>query len=120
MAGWLLSIGVPASAQSLIDGAKKEGQVVFYASMEAASAQRITASFEKKFPFIKVDATRIGSERMATRLVAEAQAPKFAPMSCNNRRSIFTAFFRKDFSKATSRRSALHFQGSTATRKVFG
>ena len=76
MAGWLLSIGVPASAQSLIDGAKKEGQVVFYASMEAASAQRITASFEKKFPFIKVDATRIGSERMATRLVAEAQARK--------------------------------------------
>ena len=74
--GWLLSIGVPASAQSLIDGAKKEGQVVFYASMEAASAQRITASFEKKFPFIKVDATRIGSERMATRLVAEAQARK--------------------------------------------
>lgn len=76
MAGWLLWIGVPATAQSLIDSAKKEGQVVFYASMEAASAQRITASFEKKFPFIKVDATRIGSERMATRLVAEAQARK--------------------------------------------
>ena len=70
------SIGASASAQSLIDGAKKEGQVVFYASMEAASAQRITASFEKKYPFIKVDATRIGSERMATRLVAEAQARK--------------------------------------------
>ena len=64
------------SAQSLIDGAKKEGQVVFYASMEAVSAQRITAAFEKKYPFIKVDATRIGSERMATRLVAEAQARK--------------------------------------------
>lgn len=75
-AGWLLSIGAPASAQSLIDGAKKEGQVVFYASMEAVSAQRITAAFEKKYPFIKVDAIRIGSERMATRLVAEAQARK--------------------------------------------
>ena len=34
----LVSIGVSASAQSLIDGAKKEGQVVFYASMEALSA----------------------------------------------------------------------------------
>jgi iron(III) transport system substrate-binding protein len=63
-------------AQALIDGAKKEGQVVFYASMEAVSAQRIAAAFEKKYPFIKVDATRIGSERMATRLVAEAQARK--------------------------------------------
>jgi iron(III) transport system substrate-binding protein len=76
MAGWLLTFGTPASAQSLIDGAKKEGQVVFYASMEAVSAQRITAAFEKKYSFIKVDATRIGSERMATRLLAEAQARK--------------------------------------------
>ena len=63
-------------AQLALNGAKKEGQVVFYASMEAPSAQRLTAAFENKYPFIKVDATRIGSERMATRLVAEAQARK--------------------------------------------
>jgi len=73
---WMLFASSPAWAQALIDGAKKEGQVVFYASMEAVSAQRITAAFEKKYPFIKVDATRIGSERMATRLGAEAQARK--------------------------------------------
>jgi iron(III) transport system substrate-binding protein len=42
--------------------------------METQSAQRLTAAFEKKYPFIKVDATRIGSERMASRLVAEAQS----------------------------------------------
>ncbi len=68
----------PASAQTdpWVEGAKKEGQVVFYASMEVQSAQRLTAQFEKKYPFLKVDATRIGSERMATRLVAEAQARK--------------------------------------------
>ncbi|MEO6162594.1 MAG: extracellular solute-binding protein [Candidatus Binatia bacterium] len=65
-----------ARAQALIDGAKKEGHVVFYGSMEAASSQRIVAAFEKKYPFVKVDATRIGSERMATRLAAEAQARK--------------------------------------------
>ncbi len=73
---WALLINSAVSAQSLIEGAKKEGQVVFYASMEAVSAQRIVAAFEKKYPFIKVDATRIGSERMATRLTAEAQARK--------------------------------------------
>jgi iron(III) transport system substrate-binding protein len=44
--------------------------------MEVPSQQRLTAAFEKKYPFVKVDATRIGSERMATRLVAEAQAKK--------------------------------------------
>jgi len=65
-----------ASAQTdpWVEGAKKEGHVVFYASMEVQSAQRLTAQFEKKYPFLKVDATRIGSERMATRLIAEAQA----------------------------------------------
>jgi iron(III) transport system substrate-binding protein len=65
-----------AGSDPILDGAKKEGQVVFYASMEAQSAQRLTAGFEKKYPFIKVNATRIGSERMATRLIAEAQSHK--------------------------------------------
>jgi iron(III) transport system substrate-binding protein len=73
---WLVLIPGWIRAQSIIDGAKKEGRVVFYASMEAQSAQRLVAQFEKKYPFIKVDATRIGSERMATRLVAEAQGHK--------------------------------------------
>jgi ABC-type Fe3+ transport system substrate-binding protein len=73
---WLVFVVGGSHAQSIIDGAKKEGRVVFYASMEAQSAQRLVAQFEKRYPFIKVDATRIGSERMATRLVAEAQSRK--------------------------------------------
>ncbi|HEX2260909.1 MAG TPA: hypothetical protein VHJ56_04695, partial [Candidatus Binatia bacterium] len=73
---WLILTPSWILAQSIVDGAKKEGRVVFYASMEAQSAQRLVAQFEKKYPFIKVDATRIGSERMATRLVAEAQGRK--------------------------------------------
>jgi iron(III) transport system substrate-binding protein len=71
-----LSVCASVAAQGFIEGARKEGQVVFYASMEAPSAQRLVAAFEKKYPFIKVDPTRIGSERMATRLSAEAQARK--------------------------------------------
>ena len=73
---WVLIANSVTSAQGLIDGARKEGQVVFYASMEAPSAQRLTAAFERKHPYIKVESTRIGSERMATRLIAEAQARK--------------------------------------------
>ncbi len=67
---------VHGAGEPLIDGAKKEGQVVLYASMEAQAAQRISAGFEKKYPFVKVNSTRIGSERMATRLIAEAQSRK--------------------------------------------
>ena len=76
---WLLivnSIAVAQGLPELISGAKKEAQVVFYASMEAPSAQRLTTAFERRHPYIKVEATRIGSERMATRLIAEAQARK--------------------------------------------
>src|SRR5262245_48769473 len=77
-AGLLALVLIPRwiLAQSIIDDAKKEGKVVFYASMEAQSAQMLVAQFEKRYPFIKVDATRIGSERMATRLIAEAQGRK--------------------------------------------
>ena len=73
---WVLIVNSIVSAQGLIEGAKKEGQVVFYASMEVPSAQRLTAAFERRYPNIKVEATRIGSERMATRLIAEAQSRK--------------------------------------------
>jgi len=73
---WPLLIPGWLQAQPIMDSAKKEGRVVFYASMETQSAQRLVGAFEKKYPFIKVDATRIGSERMAMRLVAEAQAHK--------------------------------------------
>src|SRR5215475_7979692 len=77
-AGLVGLVLIPRSifAQSIIDGAKKEGRLVFYASMETQPAQMLVAQFEKRYPFIKVDATRIGSERMATRLIAEAQGRK--------------------------------------------
>jgi iron(III) transport system substrate-binding protein len=73
---WSLATPLHGASDTVIEGAKKEGQVVFYASMEAQAAQRVSAGFEKKYPFVKVNATRIGSERMATRLVAEAQSRK--------------------------------------------
>jgi iron(III) transport system substrate-binding protein len=71
-----LSAYAGVSAQGLLENARKEGQVVFYSSLDVQTAQQIVAGFEKKYPIVKVDATRIGSERMATRLIAEAQARK--------------------------------------------
>ncbi|MBI4529270.1 MAG: extracellular solute-binding protein [Deltaproteobacteria bacterium] len=59
---------------AILEAAKKEGEVVFYGSMELPVSQKLGALFEKKYPFIKVGITRIASERMATRLSSEAQA----------------------------------------------
>lgn len=67
-----------AAAQQPLDLARKEGRVVFYASMEAQSAQQLSAAFEKKYPPIKVETVRIGSEKMSTRLIAEAQARRMS------------------------------------------
>jgi len=75
---FFLSSFSSAMAQQMLDAARKEGQVVFYASMEAQSAQQLGAAFEKKYPPIKVETVRIGSEKMTTRLIAEAQARKMS------------------------------------------
>ena len=42
----------------LIDGAKKEGKVVFYTSVETEFARSLTAAFEVKYPFTKTDIFR--------------------------------------------------------------
>ena len=43
---FVLSSFTSAMAQQVLGAARKEGQVVFYASMEAQSAQRLSAAFE--------------------------------------------------------------------------
>ena len=64
----------PVWGQNFLENAKKEGQVTFYSSMEIQVSQEVVTLFEKKYPFIKATALRIGSEKMATRLIAEAQS----------------------------------------------
>jgi iron(III) transport system substrate-binding protein len=74
-----LAISV-ASAQSLepskitpqlVEAAKKEGKVVFYTSVEVQLAEKVGKDFEVKFPGIKVQVERSGSERIYQRLGQE-------------------------------------------------
>src|SRR5262245_51887028 len=44
--------------RQLIEGAKKEGKLVFYTSVETEFARSLTAAFEAKYPFIKTDIFR--------------------------------------------------------------
>lgn len=60
----------------ILEGAKKEGRVVFYGSMEVQVSQKLASLFERKYPFIKTEVARIGSEKMAARLAGEMQAKK--------------------------------------------
>ena len=63
-----------AAAGDLIEGAKKEGEVVLYASMNLAEANTTIAKFEEKYHFVKVKMMRTGSEKLLTKALTEARA----------------------------------------------
>lgn len=62
----------------LIEAARKEGKVVFYTSVEIQVGERIAKAFEAKFPGIKVQVERSGSERVYQRLGQERSSRIFA------------------------------------------
>jgi iron(III) transport system substrate-binding protein len=61
--------------QKLIEGAKKEGQVVLYSALIVNQATRpIVEKFGKKYPFIKASYWRADSEDITQKLSAEVRA----------------------------------------------
>jgi hypothetical protein len=62
--------------QILIEGAKKEGQLVFYTS-NTWVAGPVTQEFEKKYPFIKANVWRSDSKSLLKRLTEEHAAGRF-------------------------------------------
>lgn len=72
---WLVApVASAAVADSVVDAAKKEGEIVFYGTMELTLSQKLASLFTKKYPFIKTNVIRLGSERLAERVTIEAQA----------------------------------------------
>jgi iron(III) transport system substrate-binding protein len=72
----LLSKSRAALTGAQLDAAKREGEIVFYASMNLAEAHIMIAEFEKRYPFIKVKLNRAGSEKLLTRILTEARAKR--------------------------------------------
>ena len=60
-----------ARQQQLMEGAKKEGQMVFYTSVETEFARALTAGFETKYPFIKTDICRSTHAKILSRMNVE-------------------------------------------------
>jgi iron(III) transport system substrate-binding protein len=67
-----------ATNDALIEGAKREGEVIFYASMNLAEANTVITEFEKRYPFIKVKLNRTGSEKLLAKVLTEARAKKLS------------------------------------------
>jgi iron(III) transport system substrate-binding protein len=65
-----------AAESTLVEKAKEEGKLVAYLAMNAADAATVQATFEKKFPQIKVDLVRAGAPAMLQRVLTEYRGGK--------------------------------------------
>ena len=62
----------------LVEGAKKEGKVVFYTGLIVDQVVRpVKAAFEKEYPFVQVEFFRGNAERLAQKMLAEYQAKRY-------------------------------------------
>ncbi len=78
---WLMAITLAASAavtnaadEKTIELAKKEGRVSFYTSMGADESKMVADAFQAKYPGIRVEITRLGSEKLLQRILNEKRA----------------------------------------------
>jgi iron(III) transport system substrate-binding protein len=65
-----------SAAAKLIEGAKKEGKMVFYSSLNIEDNNGLLKKFEEKYPFIKTELNRLTADRLLIRFQSEARAKK--------------------------------------------
>src|SRR5918992_1355413 len=74
----LISLGsagnLAAQSREVIEGARKEGQLVFYSGMPIPDAQEILSALEKKYPFIKTTFYRATGSALVSRIQTEQRA----------------------------------------------
>ena len=70
----LVAGGQAQTASKHLDGARKEGKVVWYTSLVLPSAEKVAKLFEAAYPDVKVEVHRTGSQRILQRVMQEMQA----------------------------------------------
>jgi len=65
------------SQSALIEGAKKEGKLVWYTSMAIDTSKPLLDAFLQEYPFIKPDLVRAGEEQLMNRVLTETRAGKW-------------------------------------------
>src|SRR5262245_45417429 len=61
----------------LVEGAKKEGKLIWYASTNVSESKPLLDDFEKQYPFIKGEIFRASGEVTLNRIVTETRANKW-------------------------------------------
>src|SRR6185295_19341845 len=63
-----------AADEKTVELARKEGRVSFYTSMGADEGRMVIDAFQAKYPGIRVEMTRLGSEKLLQRIINESRA----------------------------------------------
>jgi hypothetical protein len=63
-----------ASDPTIIEAAKKEGQLTLWTSSDLRTASRLVERFEQKYPFLKVKIFRTGTGALHNKMITEALA----------------------------------------------
>jgi ABC-type glycerol-3-phosphate transport system substrate-binding protein len=66
----------PDRERVLIEGAKREGKLVWYTTLAADQNKQLAGAFEAKYRGVKVETFRTGSSALAQRLLTEAKAKR--------------------------------------------
>src|ERR1043166_3244839 len=75
---WSEAFPQTAGQASLIEGAKKEGNVIWYATLNINDSNALLNRFNQKYPFIKTELLRAGSEQLLNRILTEDSAGRSA------------------------------------------
>jgi iron(III) transport system substrate-binding protein len=73
LAMFLSSAQAQAPDPKIIEGAKREGQVVFYTTMTLDQSKEVMDRFQKKYPFIKPTLFRTGGGPLLNKILTEAR-----------------------------------------------
>jgi ABC-type thiamine transport system substrate-binding protein len=65
------------SQSALVDGAKKEGKLVWYTSMAVDTSKPLLDAFLKEYPFINAELVRAGEEQLVNRILSEIRAGRW-------------------------------------------
>ncbi len=63
--------------KALIKGAQAEGELAFNTAMKADELTQLTKAFNKRYPFLKLNVSRLGGRRVVTRIETEYRAGKY-------------------------------------------
>jgi iron(III) transport system substrate-binding protein len=72
------SWGQTSANPKVIEGAKKEGKVIWYTTMTIDQSKQVVDQFEKKYPFLKVEFFRTGGGPLLNKILTEARGGRHA------------------------------------------